>query len=154
MAARRIDGKKARGLAALAVAGVLGVGLPARQALRAPLAAPDAIGAEDSALARWRPALARPGARVPLVLVARPEALAAASERLLLASYALAPAVVVPVVVGDCLEGDEAACPLSEAGQALVCDGALEQATWLALRHQLLDADAAGRCVLLRRRAP
>lgn len=154
MAARRFDGGTVRGLAALAAAGLLGVGLPARLALRAPLAVPDVIGAEDAAMARWRPALARPGARVPLVLAARPEELAAASERLLLASYALAPAVVVPVVVGDCLEGDAAACPLAEAGQALVCDGALGQAAWLALRHQLLDVDAAGRCVLLRRRAP
>ena len=135
----------------LAVATVLGVGVPVERAVNPPEAEePDQVGPADEAMAAWRPLLAHVGVRVPLVLPVSQRASTTSSARLLITSYTLAPAVVVPVVLSEC-SGD---CGLRDAPHLLLCDAAVGQGMGLALRLGLTQVTAAGPCALLRRPAP
>lgn len=127
------------------------MGVPVERAVNLPEAEePDQVGPSDEALATWRPLLARVGVRIPLVLPVSQRASATASARLLLTSYTLAPAVVVPVVLAEC-SGD---CGLRGTPHLLLCDEAVGQAMGLALRLGLTQVTSAGPCALLRRPAP
>ena len=139
----------------VAVAGLLGVGVPAWRAAVGPAdAGPDQVAPAVAALEPWRPELARLGVRIPLALEADPRRSTTASARLLITSYALAPAVVVPVVLPACLPAGRGDCGLADAPCLLLCEGAVGQAMGLAIRLGLTRVASSGPCVLLQRPAP
>jgi hypothetical protein len=117
----------ARRIAALAVAAVAGVATPALLVARAPRdAGPDEIAAFDAALGDLHKALP-PGAVVGLGLngaagadptVTSPDEF----DRLYLAQYALAPALVRPIVLRACLEQGPAACGVGRVSHLVLLD--------------------------------
>ncbi len=141
---------------ALAGAALLGVGAPAWRAWTGcpDVPVPDQIGPADAEVGGFRPWVASPGARVAVGVTEDPRASASAQARAFAAAYALAPAVVRPLVLPACRLPHAAGCALWPGEALLLCDGSPEAVLPIAARHGLTRTEISGGCLLFRSPAP